>query len=502
MLNGFNFVAILPELVIVVTALIVLLGEIAARAGAPAAFPRRRHNMIAGLLTLAGLAVAGLLTVVTVGQPATEFQGMVRADDLSRMLNLIILLAAFLGVLLAWDYLTRFTTLHSEYYALLLIAVAGMMFLGGSIELITLFVSLEILSVSLYILTGFHRRRASSSEAAMKYFLLGAFASGFVLYGAALLYADTGTTFLSQIAANGTGGFFVLAGLALLLVGFGFKVAAVPFHMWTPDAYQGAPTPVTAFMSVATKAAAFVALARILQALPSVPYDVWSNALAILAVLTMTVGNLAALRQHSLKRMLAYSSIAQAGYMMVGLVAGTPAGLDALIYYLFVYTFMNLGAFAVAAQLEGRGADDPQDADISAANGLFARSPMLAVAMSIFLLSLAGIPPLAGFFGKLYLFSAAVESGWIWLAVVGMINSVISAYYYLRVTVAMFMVEPEEGKAEPGAGPARSASNGPARSRLPDSSALALFIAVVGTLFFGLVYSPVGQQLAQIASSK
>ncbi len=491
MLNGMDFAAILPEVVIMATALAVLLGEVAARA----AFPTRRRHTIAGLLTLAGLAVAALLTIVTIGQPPVEFQGMVRADNLSRVLNLIILLAAFLGVLLAWDYLTRFTTLHSEYYALLLIAVAGMMFLGKSVELITLFVSLEILSVSLYILTGFHRRRASSSEAAMKYFLLGAFASGFVLYGAALLYADTGTTFLNEIAAKGTGGFFVLAGLALLLVGFGFKVAAVPFHMWTPDAYQGAPTSVTAFMSVATKAAAFVALARVLQAVPSVPTEVWAGALAILSALTMTVGNLAALRQHSLKRMLAYSSIAQAGYMMVGLVAGTPAGLSALVYYLVTYTFMNLGAFAVVSLLEGRGPDDAQDPDISAANGLFTRSPLLATAMTIFLLSLAGIPPLAGFFGKLYLFSAAVQSGWIWLAVVGVLNSVISAYYYLRVTVAMFMVAPET--EQPDAAPSPVASR-----RLPDSSAIALFVAVAGTLVFGLVYSPVGQQLVQIASRK
>lgn len=470
-----HFAAILPELIIAATALVILIVEVITRVTLGA----QRHNHVAALLALAGLLAAGGWTISTLGQPAADFgpvgASMVRADDLSRYLNLILILAAVLGVFLAWEYLGRFSRLHSEYYALLLTAVTGMMFLGKAVELITLFVSLEVLSVALYVLTGFDRKQLTSSEASFKYFLLGAFASGFVLYGAALFYADTGSTQLADIAAQGTGGFFLLAGLALLLVGFGFKLALVPFHMWTPDAYQGAPTSVTAFMSVATKAAAFVALFRVLQAAIAIPDALWASALAVLALLTMTLGNLAALRQRSLKRMLAYSSIAQAGYMLIGLVTGTPAGLNALLYYLIVYAFMNIGAFAIASILEGHAPTDVQDADIRAADGLYQRKPLAAVAMAIFMLSLAGIPPLAGFFGKLYLFNAAVQSGWTWLALAGVINSVISAYYYLRVTVAMFMHDP--------------APDAPPLS-LPDSLVVALAIAIVGALIWGLFTGP------------
>lgn len=472
-LPDLDLAVILPELIVAVTALVILIAEVTTRT----ALGERRANHIAALLALAGLLAAGGVTIATLGQPAADFGGgMVRADDLSRYLNLIVLVAGILGVLLAWEYLGRFSNMQSEYYALLLIAITGMMFLGKSVELITLFVSLEILSVSLYVLTGFDRKQLASSEASFKYFLLGAFASGFVLYGAALFYADTGSTKLADIAALGTGGFFLVAGLALLLVGFGFKLALVPFHMWTPDAYQGAPTPVTAFMSVATKAAAFVALFRVLQSTITVPYELWAPALAVLSLLTMTLGNLAALRQTSLKRMLAFSSIAHAGYMLIGLVAGTADGLQALLYYLVVYAFMNMGAFAIASMLEPRTPGGVQDSSISSANGLFYRKPLAAVAMAIFMLSLAGIPPLAGFFGKLYLFSAAVQSGWVWLAVAGVINSAISAYYYLRVTVAMFMADP--------------APEASARPRLSDSAAVAVALAVVATVILGLFTGP------------
>lgn len=472
-LPDLDFAVILPELIVAVTALVILIAEVMTRA----ALGGRRTNRVAALLALIGLLAAGGVTLTTLGQPAADFGGgMVRADDLGRYLNLIVILAGILGVLLAWEYLGRFSRMQSEYYALLLIAITGMMFLGKSVELITLFVSLEILSVSLYVLTGFDRKQLASSEASFKYFLLGAFASGFVLYGAALFYADTGSTKLDDIAALGTGGFFLVAGLALLLVGFGFKLALVPFHMWTPDAYQGAPTSVTAFMSVATKAAAFVALFRVLQSTITVPYELWAPALAVLSLLTMTVGNLAALRQTSLKRMLAFSSIAHAGYMLIGLVAGTADGLHALLFYLVVYAFMNMGAFAIASMLEPGSPDGVQDARISSADGLFHRKPVAAIAMAIFMLSLAGIPPLAGFFGKLYLFSAAVQSDWVWLAVAGVINSAISAYYYLRVTVAMFMREP--------------APDAPARLRLSDAAGVAVALAVAATLVLGLFTGP------------
>ncbi|MCO6451185.1 MAG: NADH-quinone oxidoreductase subunit N [Caldilineales bacterium] len=474
-----NWNAVLPEVAVIATALLVLVAEIVLSRAMQDA--RKRKGVLA-VITLLGLVTAAVLTLLSMMQPVSELQGMLRSDNLSRNLNLIVLLAGFLGVFLAWEYLDRFTHMYSEFYVLLLLAVAGMMLLGSSVELITLFVSLEILSIALYILTGFHRGQLASAEASLKYFLLGAFASGFVVYGAALLYGDTGSTRLAEIASHSTGGFYALAGLALLLVGLSFKIAVVPFHMWTPDAYQGAPTPVTAFMSVGTKAAALVALFRILQAGLGAPYEMWSWAIAVLAVLTMTIGNLAALRQTSIKRMLAYSSIAQAGYMLIGVTAGTVAGFAAVLYYLFVYAFMNLGAFAVAALLEGNKASDEQDSSMSNAQGLFYRQPLLAVAMAVFMFSLAGIPPLAGFFGKLYIFGAAVDSGWTWLAVIGAVNSVISAYYYLRIVVFMFMKEPT--------------AESRVRLPLPDSASLVIAISVLGTLLIGIFVSPWFQTLS------
>jgi NADH-quinone oxidoreductase subunit N len=308
----------------------------------------------------------------------------------------------------------------------------------------TIFLGIEILSIALYVLVGFYRGDIYSGEAALKYFLLGAFASGFFLYGIALIYGATGTTNLAALAQgiapmSSSLPFAPLLpiGIGLLLVGFGFKLALVPFHMWTPDVYQGAPTPVTGFMSVATKVAVFAALIRVLQALPT-HQQPWLLALAVLAVLTMTLGNLAALRQTSLKRMLAYSSIAQAGYVLIGLAAGTRAGAEAALYYLAAYTFMNLGAFAAILAIQHPDRNDVTREDIV---GLAGRQPALAVLMAVFMFGLTGIPPLAGFFGKLYVFGSAVQAGLMWLAIIGVINSAIAAYYYLRVTVDMFMSE-------------------------------------------------------------
>ena len=479
-LSSLNWNLLLPELVVSATSLIVLITAVVGRVSRA---DRVARGHVLAAVTLIGLIIAAVLTILQLPQPAADFMGMVQNDALSRYLNLIILLAAILAVLLAWEYLSRFTYSFSEFYALLLLAVVGMMFLGKSTELITLFVSLEILSISLYILTGFNRHQLASAEGSMKYFLLGAFASGFIVYGAALLYGDAGSTWFSDIATNASGGFLTLAGLALLLVGFAFKVAAVPFHMWTPDAYQGAPTPVTAFMSVGTKAAALVALFRVLQTVVSAPYETWAWALAILSLLTMTVGNVAALRQTSIKRLLAYSSIAQAGYMLIGLVAGTVFGLQAMLFYLFAYAFMNIGAFACASLLESDDWSEPQDASMANARGLFGRKPLLATALAIFMFSLAGIPPLAGFFGKLYLFNAAIEAGWLWLALVGVINSVISAYYYMRVVVVMFMEPADESTR--------------VRMPIPDSAALAIVIAVLGALLLGILAGPGFASLGQ-----
>ena len=436
---------------------------------------------------MAGIALLGVLLAAgmsagCLGRGNMLVAGVLMVDDVSRYLNLAILLAAGLGILLAWRYVPEFSKQPSSFYALILLAVSGMMFLGKSVELITMFVSLEIMSVSLYVLTGFNRHQLASAEGALKYFLLGAFSSGFFLYGMALLYADTGSTQLSQIASSNTGGVLVLAGLAMLLIGFFFKLAGVPFHGWAPDAYQGAPTPVTAFMSVATKAAVLVAMFRILAALTSVPPHIWGGIIAAVAVLSMTWGNFAALRQTSLKRMLAYSSIAQAGYMMTGLVAGLGA-VNAVLYYLFAYAFMNIGAFAVVAMMEHSTPDARQDADIDAARGLFDRRPALAVAMAIFMLSLTGIPPLVGFFGKFYVFGAAVSAGWAWLAIAGMLNSVVSAYYYLRVVVVMFMSQPDERSY--------------VRANLPAGASAAIAVAVAGVLLMGLMATPVFVQLSR-----
>ena len=423
-----NLNAVLPGLTMVVFAILVMLVDIANRGG------RTPTRSALPWLALVGVLVTGGVCYWLLGQPPTTFQNMAVSDRLALGLDLVVLVAAFLTILFSVRYIPQVNRQVGEYYALILLVSAGMMMMGAALDLMVVFVALEIFSLGLYILSGLNRTNAWSSEAAMKYFLLGAFASAFFVYGAALIYGAAGSTQFEQIAATlgaGQGELNLLyAGIALLIVGFGFKVSLVPFHMWTPDVYQGAPTPVTAFMSVGTKAAAFAAFYRVfLVALPA-QQAVWGNALAILAVLTMTLGNLAALRQTSLKRMLAYSSIAHAGYILVGLATGTPAGASAALFYLISYAFMNIGAFGVVMLLEKEG---EMDAVANRARGLAKRQPGLALVMAIFMLSLAGVPPLAGFFGKFFVFAAAVQGGMAWLAAIAMLNSAIGAYYYLRV---------------------------------------------------------------------
>jgi NADH-quinone oxidoreductase subunit N len=425
-----NYLAILPLLILVIAAALVLLADLVVR--------NKRVLTLLGLL-----AVAAALAAVLLVRPATpDFQGMTLADELGLFASAAILIAAGLALLLALDRTADFTRRSGAYVALLLLATAGMIVMAKASDFITIFLGLEIFSLALYILVGFARRDARSNEASLKYFLLGAFASGFFLYGMALIYGATGSTNLADISM----GIAPLStslpfapllpiGMGLLLVGYGFKLALVPFHMWTPDVYQGAPTSVTAFMSVATKTAAFVSLIRVLAAVSSVERP-WLLALAGLAVVTMTLGNLAALRQTSLKRMLAYSSIAHAGYVLTGLAAGNERGFEGALYYLIAYTFMNLGAFAVIQAVQRH---DQNDVTIEHMAGLSARRPALALLMAVFMFALTGIPPLAGFFGKLYVFSGAVEGGLAWLAIIGVLNSAIAAYYYLRVTVVMYM---------------------------------------------------------------
>ncbi len=434
-----NLVALLPQIILVVAALVVLMLDLGLRDKRPLAW-------------LSFLAVAGALAAVLFVRPASpDFQGMALADGLGLVAAAAVLIAAGLAILLAGERAADFTARRGAYFALLLLASAGMLAMAQGADFLTIFLGLEIFSLALYILVGFNRKDLRSGEAALKYFLLGAFASAFFLYGIALIYGATGSTNLAAIrqaiaplSVSLPFAPLLPVGIGLLLVGYGFKVAMVPFQMWTPDVYQGAPTPVTAFMSVATKTAAFVSLIRVLAAI--ITHDrPWLLALAGLAVLTMTIGNLAALRQTSLKRMLAYSSIAHAGYVLVGLAAGNQRGIEGVLYYLLAYTFMNLGAFAVLLAVQRR---DENDVAGERMVGLAGRQPILAVLMAVFMFSLAGIPPLAGFFGKLYVFSGAVDAGLIWLAIIAVINSAIGAYYYLRVTVSMFMADPAAGAIE------------------------------------------------------
>jgi NADH-quinone oxidoreductase subunit N len=394
-------------------------------------------------VALAGVVVTMAACYWLLGQPSSSFQGMASADPFALGISLVVLVALGLGILLSVKYIPNVNQQTGEYYALLLLIAAGMMAMAAATDLIVVFLALETFSLGLYILSGLNRDDPRSSEAAMKYFLLGAFASGFFVYGAALLYGATGSTQFTAIAAALTNAAYdqnlLYPAIGLLIVGFGFKVSLVPFHMWTPDVYQGAPTPLTAFMSVGTKAAAFAAFYRtFLYALAS-QQAVWGMALGVLAVLTMTLGNLAALRQTSLKRLLAYSSIAHAGYILVGLATGTPTGAEGSLYYLISYAFMNIGAFAIVMMLEKQG---EMDASGERLRGLAKREPLLAFVMAVFLFSLAGVPPFAGFFAKFFVFAAAVQGGWSWLAAVAMLNSAIGAYYYLRITVSMYFGEP------------------------------------------------------------
>ena len=351
-------------------------------------------------------------------------------------------LFASLGILtiaLSHSYLKRRGLLESEFHILIMAAVIGMMVLASGTSLVTVFLGLELLSIALYIASGFVRTDFRSQEAAAKYLLVGGFASAFVLYGMALVYGGAGTTVIPDIAKNlsasaSTNPVIVL-GILLMGVGFAFKVSAAPFHMWTPDVYQGAPIPVTAFMSVGTKAAAFAMIVRVFAGgLPHLAPE-WQTLLAFVAATSLVVGNLMAIVQTSLKRLLAYSGVAQAGYILIGVIAGGPTGLAAVLYYLFVYMFMNFGAFAVITLLAGPDGDRDSFADLE---GLGRRSPVLAVSMTIFMLSLAGFPPSVGFFGKLFLFTAGVGAGYTWLVVLAVLMSVVSVFYYVRVLIPIW----------------------------------------------------------------
>lgn len=374
----------------------------------------------------------------------TAFGGMVVMDNYSNFFNLIFLTGLALTVLLSGPYLKKEGINQSEYYLLLMGATFGMMLMASAGSLLTVFLGIEMLSICLYVLAGFARRKTASNEAALKYLLLGAFATGFLVYGIALIYGATGTMDLEGIRefleTRSMPGPMFLIGMVMILVGFAFKASLAPFHVWAPDVYQGAPTPVTGFMATGAKAAAFAVFFRVFFTSLSSVRPHWSGILWVIAVLTMTIGNVTAISQTNIKRMLAYSSIAHAGYILIAVVAGNELGSAAIMFYLLAYTFMNIGAFGVITVMARKGHINES---LSGFSGIAGRFPLLAALMAVFMFSLAGIPATAGFMGKFYVFAAAVRAGQIPLVIIGLMNAVVSVYYYLRVVVVMYMNEPE-----------------------------------------------------------
>ncbi|KAF0221270.1 MAG: NADH-quinone oxidoreductase subunit [Geobacteraceae bacterium] len=461
-----NFAAIMPETILSVIAMALLLINV---------FVPSEQKAYLGYLSLIGIVVTFFTVIGGWGTPQEGFNGSVMQDNFALFFKGIFLVSAALSILISDQYMKREECNHGELYPLILLATCGMMLMASGTDLMTIFLGLELLSVSLYVLAGFQRDSLKSNEAGLKYFLLGAFSTGFLLYGMALIYGATGTTRIAAIASyvaqNSLAGsnLMLLIGMVLMAVGFSFKIAAAPFHMWTPDVYEGAPTPMTAFMSVGPKAAGFAAFVRVFViALPTLRAD-WADLLWVLAVLTMTVGNITALYQKNIKRMLAYSSIAHAGYVLVGFVAGNAVGTAGIMFYMLSYAFMNIGAFAIIVLVGKKGEPNNNVEDYA---GFGFKHPLLAVCMSIFLFSLAGIPPAAGFIGKFYLFSGAIQAGYIWLAIIGVLNSAASVYYYLRVMVFMYMKDPVEEFDWLKVSPA---------------IALCLIIAVAGVLIPGIV---------------
>jgi len=433
-----DFQTILPLIILTVWACALLLVDL---------FVPKTQKWITAALAAAGLAVTLGVTLAQIGRPAsTGFNGMVAQDGFSTFLNALQLVSGLLGVALAFGYVKRMGLERGEYYTLLLFSVVGMMLMVQAANLIVVFLALELLSIPLYVLAAFNRTQATSEEAGIKYFLLGAFSGGFVVYGIALVFGATGTLSLAGILASApTSSLLLTIGAALILVGFGFKIAAVPFHMWTPDVYQGAPTSVTAFMAAGAKIAGFAALLRVFStAFPSLAADM-TDILWALSALTMIGGNLLALSQTDIKRMLAYSSIAHAGYILMAFVPYgnpnvAPVSIAAGLFYLVAYAVTNFGAWGVVIALEK---SEGKGLDIADYAGLGRKYPLLAAAMTIFMLSLIGFPPTLGLVGKFYLFRAVLSGGFIGLAVIGVVTSLISAYYYLRVVVTMYMKDGE-----------------------------------------------------------
>lgn len=426
--------ALAPEILLSTWALIVLL---------VVAWRHRTatDSLLAGWLSLIGVVLTGAVVVGmwAGGAGVSGIAHMMEVDGFRFATSLLFLLAAGFSIVLSMHYLERERLLDPEYYVLILLATVGMMFMGGASDLIVLFLGLEVMSVSVYVLAGYNRRSVFSAEAALKYFLIGAFASGFLLYGIALIYGATGVTNLTLIGSKLASSSLPLMGslgLGLLLIGFGFKVAAVPFHMWAPDVYDGAPTPITGFMATGVKAAGFAGLARVLiEAFPSAVIQ-WQPIVAILAIVTMVVGNLVALVQRPLKRMLAYSSVAHAGYLLTALWPGSRFAVSTMLLYLVAYTLTTIASFAILAAL---GKDGERDVTLDDIAGLATRRPWMALSLTVCMLSLLGFPGTIGFIGKWYILSSVIAEGQAILAVILVLTSVVSAGYYLPVIMSMYM---------------------------------------------------------------
>ena len=422
-----------PLVVITLTGLLVIIVEAVKRGSIRAA----------SFISQAGIVVAGVLTVANFGRSEPAFGGMIHHGAYGSFFSILILSAGFLTMLLSRSYIALQKIARIEYYVLTLFAMLGMMLMASARDLVILFLGIELMSLCLYVLAGFSRTRIESTESALKYFLLGAFATGFLLYGIALVYGVTGTTNLPAIAmtmSEYTGNPVFLIGAAMLIIALSFKVAAVPFHMWAPDVYEGAPTTVTAFMATGAKAAAFGALVTVFGESFHYAGSAINQVLAVIAAGSMIVGNVTAVAQNNIKRMLAYSSIAHAGYILAGVAAGNAEGKTGVLFYLAAYLAMNLGAFGIVTMVEG---GDPSRVTFDSYAGLSKKRPYLAALMALFMFSLSGLPPMAGFFGKYYVFLAAVKADMTWLAIIGVLTSLVSAYYYLRLVVVMFFKEGE-----------------------------------------------------------
>jgi NADH-quinone oxidoreductase subunit N len=476
-----DYVRILPEIVLSIFGMIVMVLE-------PLLEEKKGQKVLGPIALLGTLAGIGA-TWFMAQAPGLAFWNMVKVDQFSVFFHVLVIAIAAVVILSSYEYMAVQKIRAGEYYALILFGVVGMALMSSAIELVLIFIALEISSISSYVLAGFRRHEAASAESSLKYFLLGSFATAFFLYGVALMFGATGSTNIDQISRALQAGpipLLAFVAVAFMFVGLGFKVAAAPFHIWTPDVYEGAPAPIVGFMSTAPKAAAFAVLLRVIFVI-NVPGRIWL--IWVVAALSMTLGNVSALRQDNVKRLLAYSSIAHAGYLLVAFAAAPGLGTSAAMFYTAAYAAMNLGAFAVVSHFANEG---ERYVTLEDYEGLGRSSPLLAATLTIFLLSLIGIPMTGGFFAKFYVFSAAVKANLIWLTIIGVLNSGIGAYYYLRIIVMMYM---RESRKEVPVTP------------VPVPLSLAIAVCMAATLYLGLFPGSVlqyaqdsAQQLVQHAA--